>query len=136
MVNELDKSPMKAMAAPEAAVVLQPIRSVKMLTMGEQKNTIPMPRAPIQAAEGNRKTTEPMSQCCFGATSGREKQSWAGKSLQTHLDLYANCLIDKGIQRSQCSGTWPNFRSPLVDIFVKCCDLLALVVYRDQLPRT
>ncbi|KAL8181217.1 UNVERIFIED_CONTAM: hypothetical protein K2H54_049900 [Gekko kuhli] len=43
---------MNAIAAPEAAVVLQPIRSVKMLTMGEQKKIIPMPKDPTHAADG------------------------------------------------------------------------------------
>lgn len=52
LVKELEKSPMKAMAAPEAAVVLHPIRSVKMLTMGEQKKLIPMPSDPTPAVEG------------------------------------------------------------------------------------
>lgn len=51
MVKELERSPMKAMAAPKAAVVLQPIRSVKMLTMGEQKKIMPMAKEPTHARE-------------------------------------------------------------------------------------
>lgn len=46
---------MKAMAAPEAAVVLQPIRSVKMLTMGEQKKIMPMAKEPTHAREREKK---------------------------------------------------------------------------------
>lgn len=55
LVKELERRPMKAMAAPEAAVVRHPIRSVKMLTMGEQKKTIPMPMDPTKAAGGEKK---------------------------------------------------------------------------------
>lgn len=51
LVKELERSPMKAMVAPMAAVVLQPMRSVKMLTMGEQKKIIPMAREPTHAGE-------------------------------------------------------------------------------------
>lgn len=51
LVKELQRSPMKAMVAPMAAVVLQPILSVKMLTMGEQKKIIPMAREPTHAGE-------------------------------------------------------------------------------------
>lgn len=46
---------MKAMAAPEAAVVLQPMRSVKMLTMGEQKKIMPMAKEPTHARERERR---------------------------------------------------------------------------------
>lgn len=46
---------MKAMAAPEAAVVLQPIRSVKMLTMGEQKKIMPMAKEPTHARKREKK---------------------------------------------------------------------------------
>lgn len=55
LVKELERSPMKAMVAPMAAVVLQPIRSVKMLTMGEQKKIIPMAREPTHAGEREEK---------------------------------------------------------------------------------
>lgn len=55
LVKELERSPMKAMAAPVAAVVLQPSRSVKMLTMGEQKKIIPMAREPTHAGEREEK---------------------------------------------------------------------------------
>lgn len=54
-MKELERSPMKAMAAPVAAVVLQPSRSVKMLTMGEQKKIIPMAREPTHAGEREEK---------------------------------------------------------------------------------
>lgn len=50
-MKELERSPMKAMAAPKAAVVLQPIRSVKMLTIGEQKKIMPMAKEPTHAGE-------------------------------------------------------------------------------------
>lgn len=55
LVKELESSPMKAMAAPVAAVVLQPIRSVKMLTMGEQKKIMPMAKEPTHAVEKEKK---------------------------------------------------------------------------------
>lgn len=55
LVKELERSPMKAMAAPEAAVVLQPIRSVKMLTMGEQKKIMPMAKEPTHAREREKR---------------------------------------------------------------------------------
>lgn len=56
LVKELERSPMKAMAAPEAAVVLQPIRSVKMLTIGEQKKIMPMAKEPTHAGEKEKKS--------------------------------------------------------------------------------
>lgn len=39
------------MAAPAVAVILQPKRSVNILTMGEQKKIMPIDRAPTHAAE-------------------------------------------------------------------------------------
>lgn len=52
--NDVLRSPIKATAAPQTAVFLQPKRSVNMLTTGEQKKIIPMARAPTKAAEDNR----------------------------------------------------------------------------------
>ena len=48
-------SPMNATIAPPTAVFLQPKRSVKMLTTGEQRKIIPMARAPTQAREEERR---------------------------------------------------------------------------------
>lgn len=55
LVKELERSPMKAMVAPMAAVVLQPSRSVKMLTMGEQKKIMPMAKEPTHAREREKR---------------------------------------------------------------------------------
>lgn len=68
LVKELERSPMKAMAAPEAAVVLQPIRSVKMLTMGEQKKIMPMAKEPTHAREREKRGNSQ------GGTSNREQE--------------------------------------------------------------
>lgn len=83
---------MKAMAAPEAAVVRHPIRSVKMLTMGEQKKTIPMPMDPTKAAGGEKKGKgrqqwwSPRVTC----QEGREKPRTAGGlEKKSTLDLGA-----------------------------------------------
>lgn len=55
LVKELERSPMKAMVAPMAAVVLQPSRSVKILTMGEQKKIMPMAKEPTHAREREKR---------------------------------------------------------------------------------
>lgn len=55
VTKELASSPTRPTAAPPTAVTLQPSRSVKTLTMGEQKKIIPMDREPTHAA-GQRDT--------------------------------------------------------------------------------
>lgn len=49
LTKELANKPTRATAAPPTAVTRQPRRSVKMLTMGEQKKIMPMEREPTQA---------------------------------------------------------------------------------------
>ena len=51
LAKDVLSSPMNATNAPLTAVFLQPKRSVKMLTTGEQRKIIPMARAPTQARE-------------------------------------------------------------------------------------
>ena len=55
VTKELASNPTRPTAAPPTAVTLQPSRSVKTLTMGEQKKIIPMEREPTHAA-GQRET--------------------------------------------------------------------------------
>lgn len=50
VTKELASSPTRPTAAPPTAVTLQPSRSVKTLTTGEQKKIIPMEREPTHAA--------------------------------------------------------------------------------------
>jgi len=74
---------MKAMVAPEAAVVLQPIRSVKMLTMGEQKKIMPMAKEPTHARERERRKAMVMGghhikQGLGGEPPGTESSSEGG----------------------------------------------------------
>lgn len=76
-MKELERSPMKAMAAPVAAVVLQPSRSVKMLTMGEQKKIIPMAREPTHAGEREEK----------GDGQGRTSHRGSGESAREQVQL-------------------------------------------------
>lgn len=55
LTKELDMSPTNPTAAPMTAVFRQPNRSVKMLTIGQQKKIIPMEREPTHAVkEGKR----------------------------------------------------------------------------------
>ena len=55
VTKELASSPTRPTAAPPTAVILQPSRSVKMLTMGEQKKIIPIDREPTKAAKVKHK---------------------------------------------------------------------------------
>lgn len=51
LTKELDRSPTKPNAAPVTATFRQPNRSVNMLTIGEQKKTIPIDSELTHAAE-------------------------------------------------------------------------------------
>lgn len=68
---------MKATVAPEAAVALQPIRSVKILTMGEQKNIIPMARAPTHARKEIKEAKD--QKLLYKPTFVREKTVGQGR---------------------------------------------------------
>lgn len=51
LTKELERSPINPTAAPTTATFRQPNRSVNMLTIGEQKKTIPIEREVTHAAE-------------------------------------------------------------------------------------